>query len=271
MTTGQRRTVIVGTGRIGTALAVPAPGRSLTMLSGRAVLEDPDLIPLDTDLVIHAAGPAGEDACQADPAMATALHETLTTRLVEWAIVGPSRRLICLGTVAPAAGFYGSLKRTALAHARTYVNHVGCGHRLRVIECGQVIGEGMPLGAVDGGVVAAFLRRAMAGQRLLVNGQGTQTIRYTPLSSLVRVLAAIRLHWPKYEVLSPVSEPITILDLARLCLRVAGRDVVSASASAHTDTTPAGSYTDPTGELVPVAALDEVLAQWMTAAQRERP
>lgn len=261
MTTGQHRTVIVGTGKIGTALAASVPGRALTMLSGRAVLEDPDLIPLDTDLVIHAAGPAGEGACQAAPALATALHETLTTRLVEWAIVGSSRKLICLGTVAPAAGLYGSLKRTALAHARTYVNHVGCGHRLLVIECGQVIGEGMPLGALDGGVVAAFLRRAIAGQRLVVNGQGTQTIRYTPLSSLVRVLAAIRQHWPKPEVLSPVSYPVRIVDLARCCLRLVGREGWDPGASAHTDAATGLSYTDPTGEPVQVPDLEEVLRE----------
>lgn len=258
--------MIVGTGRLGAALSVGLHALRPQQLSGRELLAKREVASAlgEVRCVIHASGPAGEQACREDPGLAFALHYTLTERLLEWA-VAEGRRVILLGTVAPLVGFYGPLKRAAVERAFTLVpGDVATAERVTVVECGHVVGEGLPIRDRNAGVVARFVAGALTGQALPLAGSGAQRLRYTPVSTLVQLLAQVVRQAPKVPTLSPVSEPVTVMDVARMTIRLADllhgvnrATMVPAQAVSQPD------YIDPTGQLYPVPALHDVLVPWM--------
>lgn len=255
---------IVGGGRIGHALLHGCPGAHL--VSGRELLAKRDLEPLlqGASTVVHAAGPAGEAACKEDPALAFALHYTLTSRLVQWVDVSPGRKLILLGTVAPNVGFYGPLKRAAIEHA--FARCADAEGALCVVECGHVIGVGLPVSDRNAGVIARFVQGAVQGGRLVLAGGGEQQIRYTPLAELVTVVKQLVQGERAFNATwSPVSAPSSVADVARTCLNLA-RLLYEVDRGVMVDAphrTFPPSYESPTGTLIPVAPLPDVLIAWM--------
>lgn len=259
---------IVGGGRIGQALAVGLNRYRPTTLGGRALLAKRDLAASlgEATTVLHAAGPAGEAACKEDPGLAFALHYTLTERLVTWALAQPGRQLVLLGTVAPDVGFYGPLKRAAQACALEHAPGA-----VLIIECGHVIGEGLPISDRNAGVIARFVQGALQGAQLQIAGGGEQMVRYTPVSSLIEVARTIvePNGYPSAPVLSPVSGPLTITEVGRTCLNLArllynvdrGVMVHAPHRALHPD------YEDPTGAVVAVPVLADVLVQWMRTVE----
>jgi nucleoside-diphosphate-sugar epimerase len=262
------RLAVVGEGRIGRALAVGCPGAAL--ISGRELLakRDPASLLGPAQTVVHAAGPAGEAACKEDPGLAFGLHFTLTERLMAWLQDAPHRRLVLLGTVAPNVGFYGPLKRAAIDRAWSLRGEDSPGS-LTVVECGHVIGVGLPVSDRNAGVVARFVQAAVQGGRLVLAGGGTQQVRYTPLAELTAVVKQVVLGTREPGTWAPVSPPVRVTDIARTCLNLArllyevDRGVMVGAP--HRLTPP--DYADPTGVELPVAALPDVLIAWMRTAE----
>lgn len=256
------RVAIVGSGRIGQALAEAAP--EALALSGRDLFakRHVDGFLGEREIVIHAAGPAGEMICREDPAMAFALHYTLTQRLVEWSLLNPTRRLILLGTVAPNVGFYGPLKRASIELA-TLIN----GSKISVVECGHIIGPGLSVTDSNAGVIARFVKGAVTGSRLVIVS-GEQTIRYTPMKSVIECIMAL-VEEPTARILSPVSAPIPVSEVGRLCLKMASF-MYGVNRGVMVQGNQQGqppSYEDPTGIPVTVPDLSDVLLQWMRTTE----
>lgn len=263
--------VVIGSGRLGRAIHEQL-GTALRpqLLPGRdaaAKLHRLDGVLGDATCVLHAAGPAGEAACVEDPAGAFTLHYGLTEQLAKWAAHEPGRRIVLLGSVAPNYGFYGPLKRAAIHRAEDVLSaeHDGpLAAKLTVIECGHVIGEGLPISDRNAGVVARFVKGALQGRQLVLAGGGTQTIRYTALHSLVLVLREVVGSAPLGTTVSPVSPPVTVEEVARTCLRLAQLLYgVRAGVMIHGHQAPQPNYEDPTGEPVPQPELHDVLVQWL--------
>lgn len=255
---------IIGAGRIGQILQKTNP-RAKT-IGGRAALAlgSMDDAIGDVDLAIHAAGPAGEAVSVRDPGTTFALHYTLTERLVAWVQRSSHRRLILLGTVAPNVGFYGPLKRAVIRMAHERMGEPGGPkNAVTIIECGHVIGRDMSVHESPG-VVAKFIHGAVTDGLLQVPDLPV-AIRVTPVASLVETVDRV-VHVPieHPSVLSPVSEPVFLRDLAHMVARLADiiydkRPEIVATA------TLAGrySYADPTGEMLPVQPLAVTLQEWM--------
>jgi nucleoside-diphosphate-sugar epimerase len=212
------------------------------------------------NLVVHAAGPAGETPCVANPGAAFAQHYVLTDLLVDWLQQHLDRHLVLIGTVAPNTGFYGPLKRAAIAHARLRTARP---RRLLVVECGQLIGLGVD--AKVSGVVGKFVEAAVAGRRPHVAHGGRQTIRYTTLGVLIDILCRVGTEWPASETVSPVSRPVPVVEIAHLCARLAHllfatpEDVL-----VDDDDRLSESYEEPTGLVLPgVPELAATLTRWM--------
>ncbi len=245
--------LVIGMGRIGRMFRA----LNIDVVPAREFLDGDQACLTSTDLVVHAAGPAGDAACCENPGGAFAAHYMLTDRLVDWALERGDRRLVLLGTVAPNIGFYGPLKRAAIANAQRRT--VGeAQSRLLIIECGQVIGEGIdPLGS---GVIGEFVLAAVKGQPIEVFG-GQQTIRYTSLHGLIDLICTNR--WPNVRILSPVSPPIPVLDLAKICARIAYLrfGVLENIVEWTAPLTP--SYEAPTGVILPVQDCATTLLKWM--------
>jgi nucleoside-diphosphate-sugar epimerase len=260
------KVAIVGRGRIGRHLAKAAFPAAPALFSGREAFAAKRLDDLlgDIDLVIHAAGPAGDAVSAMNPALAFALHYTLTDRLASWAFQSKHRRLILLGTLAPNEGFYGPLKRAAIARVQHLQVHYEMPEALHVIELGHVIGEGMSVHESPG-VVARFIQAAVTSGTLRVPPPPGPAIRFTPLASLVETvikLVAVPIEHP--AVLSPVSPPIYLRDLAQNIVTLArtmyGKeaDIVESAQVGQ-----GASYADPTGVVLPIKPLSMTLMAWM--------
>jgi len=253
---------VVGSGRIARALTQAKVKSAVQSLRGRDLIGHTSII--ENDTLVHATGPAGEQSSREDPGRAFAMHFSLVRELVDWLAGSETRRLMLLGTVAPASGFYGPLKRAGIAYAWERSVLFGCSNRLLVIECGHVIGEGLDIGSPNAGVVARFLRQSVEGKSLVIAGNGEQTIRYTPLDVLANLIMAVSRNWPKVPVVSPVSAPVRVIDVARICLRLANLAFkMNRGVMVHSIQEQPPSYTDPTGELFEVPDLTDVIFQWM--------
>lgn len=254
---------VIGTGQIGKALVRTAGRSKVQNISGRDLIGRTGLIQ-DNALIVHATGPAGEQASKEDPGRAFGMHYTLVMELVEWLGNHEDARLILLGSVAPNLGFYGPLKRAGVRAAQDQSRILNASHRLLVIECGHVIGEGLNISSPVAGVVARFMRAAVEGGRLIIAGHGEQTIRYTPLEVLIDLILAVGRNWPKVPVVSPVSSPVRVIDVARTCLRLSNLAFgIDKGVIIHSALPSAPSYEDPTGESFAVPDLTDVIFQWM--------
>jgi nucleoside-diphosphate-sugar epimerase len=260
--------IVVGGGRLGKALQHSVVGRGKAPLSGRALCDAHNFNQRleGATTVIHAAGPAGEAVCRRDPGMAFSLHYVLSERLALWAREQPDRRLIFLGTVAPDVGFYGPVKRAACRVAQRLILDMEKGEgseQLTVVECGHVIGEGMSVHESPG-VAAQFIAQAMTSGTLLVPVAPAPTIRVTPLSTLLDLVGKLCVvPGMTSPVLSPVSEPIDIRDLAR---RIAGIVHVMFQTECQITEDPrmgGASYADPTGEVMPVRPFSDTIMGWL--------
>lgn len=257
------KVALVGAGRLGQILRRALP--VARAISGRAALVGQvDEAIGDVDLVIHAAGPAGEAVAVRDPGLSFALHYTLTERLVAWLQRASHRRLVLLGTVAPNVGFYGPLKRAQIRMAQERLAEPGGPKAaLTVIECGHVIGKEMSVHAAPG-VVATFISQAVTDGVLQVPDVPV-AIRVTPVAALVAALDRL-VHIPAEfpPVLAPVSEPILLRDLAETIAQLA--DIIYNTRPTIVPTAAVASrasYTDPTGEVLPVPSLALTLQEWM--------
>lgn len=259
--------LVIGRGHIGEALLFG--NRDVRLLSSRAYFAVNSTTRRSTldafDTIVHAAGPAGEVACCEHPAAAFAAHFTLVEHLVDWCIAGSGKhRLILIGTVAPNIGFYGPLKRAAIAYAERRIEYGD----LLVIECGQVIGPG----AGEDGVIGKFLRAAVEGHRLQIAGDGTQTIRYTPLSNLVDLIGACTRNWPRNSIVSPVSLPVSLQEIARICIQRAYlKFQINNVLFYNSALTAALNYEEPSGQMIPVDSLKKVIESWMPLMRPEPP
>jgi hypothetical protein len=214
--------------------------------------------------VVHAAGPAGEAACCKAPVAAFELHYTLTERLADWA-AATGGTLILLGTVAPNVGFYGPLKRAAVCLAR-----IRAGTAVGVVECGQIIGPGLPLYGPGLGVVGLCIQRAVRGGVLEVPVGAHTTLRCTPLSAVVEAVAHLRTPGPHPATVSPVSEPGTLGEIVRVVqrealLRYGQQAILREPAGPHGLV----SYTDPTGEPYPVPPLATMIGEWVQSREAQ--
>jgi nucleoside-diphosphate-sugar epimerase len=266
--------VVIGTGRLGKAihegLGVPLRPQLFSGRDVAAKLHRLDGVLGEATCVIHAAGPAGEAACVEDPAGAFTLHYGLTEQLAKWALHEPGRHIILLGTVAPNQGFYGPLKRAAINRAEDLLSQdiSSMGERLTVVECGHVIGEGLPISDRNAGVVARFVKGALQGRQLVLAGGGVQTLRYTALPQLVTLLHNVVTVPQETSTLSPVSRPVAIQDVARTCLRLAELLYgVRSATMIHGHQSPQPNYEDPTGEPVVQPEMHDVLVGWMRTVE----
>ncbi len=263
-----RPMAVVGMGRIGRALEHTHP--KPTLVSGRAALATRDLGELlgPAEIVVHAAGPAGEAVCLKDPGAAFGLHYTLTERLMTWTRERNTRTLILLSTVAPNVGFYGPLKRAAakLAQRIALTNHDV--DQLTVIEAGHVIGEGMSVHESPG-VVARFIAAALTHGAIRVPGPGV-TIRFTPLRDLLATVHDVA-YVPAVRpiALAPVSIPIEVREVAQTVAKLVSLMYQREPASIREDSalSQSPSYEDPLGDIVPVKPLAETLMTWLRTTE----
>jgi len=269
-----RSVLIIGSGVVGTALAgiLKKQGETVEQWSARKLLacgpdlRGPELGKFDT--IVHAGGPAGEAACLADPAGAFAAHYTLTQRLVEAVRRAEANaRLVLLGTLAPDVGFYGPLKWAACAMAEAAADRGWrlTGWRLMLLDCGQIVGPGIPLGR---GVLGEFLRNALRGYPISVQGDGSQTILATPLRALAELIAESK---EETELrIAPVTRAVSVSEVARLCLGIAERLRPDAPRRSHVRQVfgpRPPSYMDPDAWVpTPIPDLGALLEEWASWA-----
>jgi dTDP-glucose 4,6-dehydratase len=124
------------------------------------------------------------------------------------------------GNVNPVGprGVYDEAKR--FAEAMTMAYHRFHGVDTRIVRIFNTYGPRMRL--TDGRAIPTFIRQALAGERLTVHGDGSQTRSFCYVSDLVEGI------WRLMH--APVNEPVnlgnpremTLLDLAKRILRLSG-------------------------------------------------
>jgi dTDP-glucose 4,6-dehydratase len=124
------------------------------------------------------------------------------------------------GNVNPVGprGVYDEAKRFAEAITMAYHRHHGIG--TRIVRIFNTYGPRMRLN--DGRAIPAFMTQALSGQPLTVFGDGTQTRSFQYVSDLIDGIWRLMQH----EVDTPVNignpQEMTLLDLARRIIRLAG-------------------------------------------------
>jgi dTDP-glucose 4,6-dehydratase len=124
------------------------------------------------------------------------------------------------GNVNPVGprGVYDEAKRFAEAITMAYHRHHGIG--TRIVRIFNTYGPRMRLN--DGRAIPAFMTQALSGQPLTVFGDGTQTRSFQYVSDLIDGIWRLMQH----EVDTPVNignpQEMTLLDLAKRIIRLAG-------------------------------------------------
>ncbi len=113
---------------------------------------------------------------------------------------------------------YDEAKRYSEALASAYARHIGT--TVRIARIFNTYGPGMRL--FDGRVIPSFVAQALKGEPIAVHGDGSQTRSYCYVDDLVSGL--MRLMWSDVE--GPVNlgnpEEYTVLETARIILRLTG-------------------------------------------------
>jgi dTDP-glucose 4,6-dehydratase len=203
---------------------------------------------LQCDTLVHLATEADNAATVRDPSAATAVIADGTRRALEFAVKAGVKRMlftssgsVCArgisqgellteehpATKAPldsqtAYGISGAAKRTAEALCAEYAAGHGLG--VSIARCFTFAGPGMP---VDGKFAFGnFLRDALAGRRIVINGDGRPVRSYLYASDLTRWLLTILLRGAagrSYNVGSESS--ISVRELAEAVIRETGSTV----------------------------------------------
>jgi dTDP-glucose 4,6-dehydratase len=124
------------------------------------------------------------------------------------------------GNVNPIGprGVYDEAKR--FGEAMTMAYHRAHGVRTRIVRIFNTIGERMR--PHDGRAVPAFITQALRGEPLTVHGDGSQTRSVGYVGDLVEGIDRLL----RSDVVEPVnignSEEVTVLDLAKMVIRITG-------------------------------------------------
>ena len=164
---------------------------------------------LRPEVVFHLAAQVDVRRSVEDPVTDAAINVLGTINVLEAARICEARKVVYAGTIgsygepeesqlpldesfdAPALSPYGASKRTGLEYLRTYEEL--CGLDWTALTCANVYGPHQTTGG-EGGVVATFVGRMLAGQPCTIFGDGEQSRDFVFVDDVVHalVLAADR-------------------------------------------------------------------------------
>lgn len=250
--------MVIGSGRLGTLIGMRCQ-RVTRRCSGRAfltMLKAPEQI----RTLVYAAGAAGDRRCLADPELALRLHVTGVQHALDWLHDTWVEQVILLGTLAPLVGFYGPLKQLSMDYAwvRTLPHE-----SLTILELGQVIGSGVPIGEGNDGVIAKALATGLGKGTIQILGDGTQLIRVTPLSDLIGIIDLLSSATGIRRILAPVSQGFPVSAIIQTLARLG-----APCQSVLDPTLPQVSYRDPTCDVIPVTPLAKTLQEWIQSVKK---
>lgn len=179
--------------------AVWGQGRSLGVVQGD--IRDPDTVARVTegaDVIVHLAANTGVQPSVADPRLDCDQNVMGTLNMLEGARAAGVGRFIFASSGAPAGlceppitehiaprpvSPYGASKLAGEAYCCAYT--VSFGLSTVALRFSNIYG---PRSWRKGSVVATFIRRAMAGQPITINGDGSQTRDFIHVDDLTRAI-----------------------------------------------------------------------------------
>jgi UDP-glucose 4-epimerase len=211
-------------------------GTSAEILSGDLLSVDLGPALQDVDSVVHLAAQTGVGASIQDPETDFRENVTGTLRLLEAVRRSSTRRVVLASSaavigrgpvpadehVAPRPSVpYGAAKLAAEGYLTAY--HHTYGLCTTSVRFANAYG---PFAAHKTSVVASFIRRALNGEPLLINGDGSQTRDFVHVDDLVQALVRV-LDAPGERVAGAVfhagcGRETSVLDLARLVIAATG-------------------------------------------------